>query len=681
MTEAELLEYISSYSVFLNSIKEIYKSMELNLTPHLNFCKFAPDIDDETLRDTMNNYAKNEEPLAILCVGDAKGSAGFFASITGNSYSEFLFTTQLLYLKSHAIKLSEINSIDYKEETKTSLFGKAKIESFLVVTKKTGIAETFKGGIAVQAIAEFFNAVVKAFNENPQKELPVKEYQRTKLIVDALDDLKIPSFNRDFDHKVLNSIIIKFGKDELKSSFAASFNKELYFSNDNLYLTSNGNYKRIPYTDLLKAVYKKEENLNSNVEIEITYETSLYDKNNEIVFTISDKPVNKDEKLADFFSMIISDATGTEIKTEIQVKELPIEKKREIKIKDIIIEASKDENLLSAYKIDGDFTDLSKNGIAPYLKLEKNYKYWAFCLDSVMFADGNVPWKTFKYQTISKTALKRIGSGGVDLVLYNHDGQEICSFPESDYFTTNFRVISRFLADLINKIISELTGKVIKTEFIDSRTPKDVIRYSSHKECDNLLKKWDDVFLKETSIEYRKFTTAEKNELPKWLEAFLEDFVYFMGNDMRKAIFVNGNLLCYFPDLYSENEKILRFEYYYDSEKYSTICSLDAKSGNTSVSHSIVYRNYNGTMNEPFTNNGQAKFPGSYDISMADFFKLLGKEEFVRNYTSFKEKKLRKAEAAYLIAKKNAKGTVKAEGVEAEAAKAKKNLINDLNNW
>ena len=196
-----------------------------------------------------------------------------------------------------------------------------------------------------------------------------------------------------------------------------------------------------------------------------------------------------------------------------------------------------------------------------------------------------------------------------------------------------------------------------------------------------MLKKWDDVFLKETSIEYRKFTTAEKNELPKWLEAFLEDFVYFMGNDMRKAIFVNGDLLCYFPDLYSENEKILRFEYYYDSEKYSTICSLDAKSGNTSVSHSIVYRNYNGTMNEPFTNNGQAKFPGSYDISMADFFKLLGKEEFVRNYTSFKEKKLRKAEAAYLIAKKNAKGTVKAEGVEAEAAKAKKNLINDLNNW
>ena len=691
MTEEEILEYRNSYSGFLNSINEIYKSMESNFASHLDICKFAPDIDDETLKDYMNNYASKEEPLNILCVGKAKKSTGFLAGLL-NCYTNFIFTPQTLYLDSTAIKFSEIDSIGHKKETKTGLFGKTKTESFLVITKKSGTAETFKGDIAGQAITEFLNAIVKAFNENPTEEIPAKEYPRSKLIKNALNDLKIPTFMPSFDHKVVNSIIIKFGKDELKASFAASYYlKKLYFSNDYLYFSSSGDWKRIPYTDLLKAVYKGEETMDSDGKIEVTYETLLYDKNDKIVFTTSDKSVNKDKKLADFFNMIISDATGTEVKTKIQAKKIPTTKKKEIQMKDIIIEeASKDKNL-SAYKINGHFTDLSKNGIVPYLELENNYKAWAFCSDSIMFADGKDSWKKFAYKSLSKATLEREYSKDVKLVLYDIKGQECFSFREKNYFSTDFRVISKSLADLINKIISKLTGKVVKTECIDSRTLEDIM--GSSDEFNNLLNKWKDIFSKETPIVYRKFTTDEKKKLPEWLTTgknkfsenqnifvvnrIEDDYVYFMGNDMRSAIFWGVEWYFYFPDLYSENQKTLVFEYSYDREEYRNLCSLYALSGDTSVERYLAYTNYNGERSKLF-NNGQPKFPEK-EIGFTKFFDLIGEEEFVRIHTSFKEK-LEKAKEAAKEAEKQAEENAKQAAAEA-AIKAKQNLMDDLNNW
>ena len=120
MTEEEILEYRNSYSSFLNSIKEIYKSMESKLTAHLDICKFAPDIDDGTLKDYLNNFASKEEPLAILCVGKAKKNTGLLAGLL-NCYTNFIFTPQILYLDSTAIKFSEIDSIGYKKETNRRL--------------------------------------------------------------------------------------------------------------------------------------------------------------------------------------------------------------------------------------------------------------------------------------------------------------------------------------------------------------------------------------------------------------------------------------------------------------------------------------------------------------------------------------------------------------------------------
>ena len=423
----------------------------------------------------------------------------------------------------------------------------------------------------------------------------------------------------------------------------------------------------------------------------VQYETSLYDKNNKVVFTTSDKSVNKDKKLADFFSKIISDATGTEVKTELKAKKVPAAKKRGIQVKDLIIEeASKDKNL-SAYKTDGHYTDLSEAGIVPCLGFEKNYKYWAFCLDSFMFADGNVPWKKFPYKTMSKAVLKRVGAADIELIIYDINGKECFSFREKNYFSTDFRVISKSLADLINKIISKLTGKVVKTECIDSRTLEDIM--GSSDEFNNLLNKWKDIFSKETPIVYRKFTTDEKKKLPEWLTTgknkfsenqnifvvnrIKDDCVYFMGNDMRSAIFWGVEWYFYFPDLYSENQKTLVFEYSYDREEYRNLCSLYALSGDTSVERYLAYTNYNGERSKLF-NNGQPKFPEK-EIGFTKFFDLIGEEEFVRIHTSFKEK-LEKAKEAAKEAEKQAEENAKQAAAEA-AIKAKQNLMDDLNNW
>ena len=156
-----------------------------------------------------------------------------------------------------------------------------------------------------------------------------------------------------------------------------------------------------------------------------------------------------------------------------------------------------------------------------------------------------------------------------------------------------------------------------------------------------------------------------------------DDYVYFMGNDMRSAIFWGVEWYFYFPDLYSENQKTLVFEYSYDREEYCNLCSLYALSGDTSVKRSLAYTNYNGERSKLF-NNGQPKFPEK-EIGFTKFFDLIGEEEFVRIHTSFKEK-LEKAKEAAKEAEKQAEENAKQAAAEA-AIKAKQNLMDDLNNW
>ncbi|MBR4825692.1 MAG: hypothetical protein IKZ86_12920 [Spirochaetaceae bacterium] len=713
MTEEELLEYRNSYSGFLNSIKEIHKSMESNLAPHLDICKFAPDIGDGTLKNYLNDFASKEEPLDILCIGKAKKNTGFLAGLL-NCYTNFIVTPQTLYLDSTAIKFSEIESIDYRYTTKTSLFGNTKIESFLkIITKNSDTAKTFKGDIAVQVIAEFLNAIVKAFNENPPEEIPAKEYPRSKLIENTLNDLKISFFNPGFNHKEVNSIIIKFGKDELKASFAAnygSYKKELYLSNENLYFFSSGDWERIPYTDLLKAVYKEEENLNSEGEIEVAYETSLYDKNNKIVFSTSENSVNEDKKFADFFSMIISDATGKEVKTEVKVKKASRKNREVLDIIQAFRESHKNLSWFES-RYDGGLEvhhPVSKEAGRIFDFVGCTF-YIAFCVDSIWIKtswSSHGPGKEFKYNSISKACLKLDGKYP-SLSLYDKKGQQ-CFYYIPSKQNYDWDSFSKSLADVINEIVSKLTGKQTKTECIDVRPIESIIQsdaLSDSKEIrDNwniLLNKWNDIFSKEAPIEFRRLTDSEKKELPEWIirkldvkhkcdylhsyfreknseetviraeksinyyREYNDYFYYFIENSVLQILNNNKDFF-YFPDTYSETTKYLYFE-----NKYHSSVKFKAVSGASSIESKSEWQNYGP---------GFARddgLPGVIDYE--SFFKFIGKEEFARNYCSFEER-LKKSEEEGLQKAKDGTDVIGKAKQEAEQ-EAKQNLMDDLNNW
>lgn len=697
MTEAELLEYRNSYSGFLNSIKEIYKSMESNLAQHLEFCKFEPDIDDKTLIDIMNNFfatdIKDEEPLAIICIG-----------------SNFEFTATTLYiLGCRAIKFDEIDSIFYKEETKTSLFGKTKIVPYLVVKKKSGEIQNVNNILAVQEIAEFFDAIVKAFKENPPEELPAKEYPRTKLIIDNLpDSISYTKVKPKLDVKKLNSLIIKSGKDELKESFAVSCDNRLFFSNDNLYYIVDDEWKKIPYKNLSKVVYSENECRTSDDSIVVVREIAIYDKDRNNIRKSLALPNGNSKEVADFFSMIISDATGTEIKTEVQ------KTKEKRTFKDIIQESFKKGSVLYDYiLVDEHFSKIPEDAQV-ICEIEKGNLCASFCMDSVWIKKEE--FNEFKYDSLSKATLERISDEDVDLVLYDVNEQKCVSWTQNNYFSKDTRIISKELADVINGIISVLTGKTVGTECIDVRPIVEGAAISDSKEekdnWNNLINKWNNIFLNNAPIEYRKFTDSEKEKLPQWWsDDAKENYYYFIENavlnthciltedekeEERKYLIdlykneekanedledrKNSYEFQYFPEPYAQPQKFIKFYEGMYSSHFR--CVFNVTAGDITID-SETYSNCNREERA----SGFAHYNGQADLYDSEsFFKFIDREDFVKNCNSF-VKKLGNAKEEGLQAEKKAKQAAieAAEKAKQDAQKAKEqskqNLMNDLNNW
>ena len=309
---------------FLDSVKELYDSMGQDTAPCLEYCKFAPNIDDTALEHDLNDFAEKEEPAEVICIAKAKSTAGLIASLFGNTANNFLFTEQTLYIGRHGFKFDEISSITYQEETTSSLFGKQKQKNYLVVDKKSGENEKFGGGIAAESLARLLDGIVKKHNENPPAEKPQKEFPRSKMIADTLRGSDFPGFKitPKLDERRINSLIIHCGMSELKSSFAASYEKKLYFTNDNLYVLNNGFFsagevKQIPYCQLKRAAYAEDKKWDNAEERFITEKKiSLLDKSEAVIFENADEIAQKE--VADFFNTIISDATGVEIKTEVE---------------------------------------------------------------------------------------------------------------------------------------------------------------------------------------------------------------------------------------------------------------------------------------------------------------------------------------------------------------------------
>lgn len=134
---------------YIESLKEIYKS----IAPEMDYCIFAPDLDEDKWESDLNDLAPQEEPISVLCIGNA--TAKGLLSIL--SPSRFLLTHEKLYMEKikEGIKISEILSISYHEEEKKSLFGKNKFEGFIIIKRAEGKQENLKGNYTTKKLQHF----------------------------------------------------------------------------------------------------------------------------------------------------------------------------------------------------------------------------------------------------------------------------------------------------------------------------------------------------------------------------------------------------------------------------------------------------------------------------------------------------------------------------------------------
>lgn len=300
---------------YLESLKEIYNSIK----PEMSYCIFAPDLDADKWESNLNSLAQQEEPISVLCIGRA-ASKGFLSTLSAKS---FLLTNEKLYMQNieNGMKFSEILSISYNEEDKKSLFGKTKVEGFITIEKASGEKENLKGNYATKEIAEFLNKAVSEFKKNPPP-IHCKNYQNVNKITDIIKtnidgNEKYWKIVPDRTDKEINSFIIHFAKDEMKSCFAAiyedSSDEKLYFTNDFLYYKKSDKLDKVKYETLSHASYFEKEKKGEDGNRIFSRNVTLYDKNKEVVF----ETLNAEKNIADIFNNIISLITGKDVKTEV----------------------------------------------------------------------------------------------------------------------------------------------------------------------------------------------------------------------------------------------------------------------------------------------------------------------------------------------------------------------------
>lgn len=301
---------------YIESLKEIYES----IAPEMEYCIFAPDLDEDKWESGLNKLAPQEEPISVLCIGNAKVKG--LLSILSASF--FLLTNEKLYIEKikEGIRFSEILSISYREEDKVSLFGKNKAEGFIIIKKEGGNQEILKGNYATKKIAMFLNKVVSEFKKAPPS-IPYKSCQNVSKIADIIKanikgDEKYWKIVPDITDNEKNSFIIHFAKNEIRSCVAAiyeaSSDEKLYFTNDFLYYKrSDTNVDKIKYEFLSNASYFETEKKGDDGNRFFSQNVIVYDKDKQVFFENS----NVEKNFADMFNNIISVITGKNIETDV----------------------------------------------------------------------------------------------------------------------------------------------------------------------------------------------------------------------------------------------------------------------------------------------------------------------------------------------------------------------------
>ena len=647
---------------FFDSVKELYNKMASELDANLEYCKFAPDIDDDTLERNINLYAKDEEPSEILCIGKAKSSVGIIAGLLGHAI--FFFTSHTLYIENMTIGFSEIDSIVYKEKTKTGLFGKVKTVKTLVISKKSG-EEEIDGNIAVESIAEFLNDVVKKYKENPPAKLPQREYPRSKLIADTLDAMDLSLLfksGKNFDKKKINSFVIKFAKEELAKSFAANYEKELYFSNDYLFYKEHENYKKIPYEQLSKAIYSERQKIGSNGESIIEGIVVVQDSNGATIYSSDRILFGKAKEMTDFLNKVISNATGKEVKTETQQNKVA---QQGTELKKSIINAVRSafaKGNLRDFKTPEDkrFSDLhysSKDDVIN--ELWHNMIFASFLSDRVYMKSSG--WKTIPYSSISKAVLRGTKGGKVGLDILDDNGNTLFQEGNFDFKKQEAYIKTlKELSDLINKIASVRKGDEVKTSFkadksfllkgtVLSDGEDDKKRWSA------LLSKWNEIFSKDVPIicleqdGAKKTYSIENAQLESDADDYGQYYSYYpdpKNKDKKSILWAYGNNSLWFK-FFSDDIKWEEIDAYYLGGETEIIDFYHAMD-----------------MNPPAKN-----------MNCVNFLNFLRENEIGKNYTAFSEK-LKDADKNFATRKEQEKR----ESEERENKK-KQDALDDLSNW
>ncbi|MBO4318882.1 MAG: hypothetical protein J5857_00225 [Treponema sp.] len=283
-------------------------------------CMIAPNMDKRKWTEIQNSIAPKEEPQSVICIGevDSKGMLGFFSAI------KFLFTNDKFYMQdAGSFKLSDIDSISYLEEMKSTLFGfgKEKTEGHLLLKLTNGQTVNLKGNYSTSVIAMFLNAFINELKKNSLPELPDLDYSQTDEIVNKIKKLSSDtvfwSFKPNIDDKILNSIIINDMKKERKASCAAYYSnpsalnkQEICFFGDKMLIknTTSNQTCVVDYKSLTGGFYKENES-DGNLHKQLI----LYGKERKPIITIEDTSFITD-KVIDFFNWLISKETGSVVK-------------------------------------------------------------------------------------------------------------------------------------------------------------------------------------------------------------------------------------------------------------------------------------------------------------------------------------------------------------------------------
>lgn len=361
------------------ALKEIYE----RINPELSFCMFAPNLDKDKWEKVLNSIAPREEPLSVLCIGEAN-SKGILSTF---SAGQFLFSHEKLYLKkSEGIKYSDIESISYLEEMKNSLFGfgKEKAEGHIIVKFENGQTMTFKGNYATNAIADFLNKAVCELKKNPPEPLPEIDSSHADEIANKIkeffaDDLIGWHFKPNIPEDGLNSTIIRYMENDYKSSCSAYYydnpsasnSQKICFFNDKMFACTYNHHYIVRYKDLASAIC--EENVSEYYGNTIK-KIILCDKNNNHLLESS---YMASEKGAKFIEWLISKETGRETKIDYKtpaMKESELNKKA-IEEGGILKYNSETENYITSSTEDYEtFTNLLKK----WNEIFKQNEQWEF---------------------------------------------------------------------------------------------------------------------------------------------------------------------------------------------------------------------------------------------------------------------------------------------------------------